>query len=320
MFIEPLALRVPVQKIAAIVALAACASYLIISGASVSTQRAFIMAAIVFSSVIFDRAAISLRTFSIALMLVVLIQPESVVTLGFQMSFAATGGLIAAYEVWRIHRSGRERVLGPIGFAWASIVMTSVVSDAATSPFSLFHFDRLSPVGLLANFAVMPVVTFVTAPIAALTVLLSLVGQADLGLRLFGWSLEVVLEMTHHFYELSLGIVRVPVPMPPLALVCLSLALAAAMAFTGWARIAGAIALTLPAIFLWATAPRIVLHWSSSGDVFIANTSGYTERLALTKGTGLAPLRFSESPDTRLCETDDCQYASIRDTTVAITA
>lgn len=97
---------------------------------------------------------------------------------GFQMSFAATGGLIAAYEVWRNHRSSREKVLGRIGLAWASIIMTSVVSDAATAPFPFFHFERLSPVGLFANFAIMPVVTFVTAPAAALTVLLAIIGQA----------------------------------------------------------------------------------------------------------------------------------------------
>ncbi|MDT9150892.1 ComEC/Rec2 family competence protein, partial [Escherichia coli] len=89
------------------------------------------------------------------------------------------------------------RVLGPIGFAWASIIVTSVVSDAATSPYALFHFDRISPVGLMTNFVVMPVVTFVTAPIAALTVLLSIFGYGDVGLRWFGQSLELVLALTH---------------------------------------------------------------------------------------------------------------------------
>lgn len=308
--IEPLALRVPVQKIAAAVALLTCAAYLIISGASVSTQRAFIMAAIVFLAVIFDRAAISLRTFAIALIVVVILQPESVVTPGFQMSFAATGGLIAAYEVWRNHRSSRERVLGPIGFAWASIIMTSVVSDAATAPFSFFHFDRLSPVGLFANFAIMPVVTFVTAPAAALTVVLALFGQAELGLKLLGQSLELVLAMTHYFYNLSPGVVRMPVPMPPMALVLLSLALAAMMALAGWARLIGGALLLAPAIWLWSQAPRVVMHWSVSGDVYIANPDGMVERLALTDGEGLAPLRFSEVPDATACGKEACVYAS----------
>lgn len=314
--IEPLALRVPVQKIAAVVALLTCAAYLIVSGASVSTQRAFIMAAIVFLAVIFDRAAISLRTFAIALIAVVLLQPESVVTPGFQMSFAATGGLIAAYEVWRNHRSSRERVLGPIGFAWASIILTSVVSDAATAPFSFFHFERLSPVGLFANFAIMPVVTFVTAPIAALTVVLALFGQADLGLRLLGQSLELVLNMTHYFYNLSPGVIRIPVPMPPAALVFLSLSLGAMMAFSGWARLIGGALLLAPAAWLWAQAPKVVMHWSVSGDVFIADAKGMVERLPLTDGDGLAPLRFSEVSDATACGEATCIYRSFDDFTV----
>lgn len=314
--IEPLALRVPVQKIAAIIALLTCAAYLIVSGASVSTQRAFIMAAIVFLAVVFDRAAISLRTFAIALMVIILLQPESVVTPGFQMSFAATGGLIAAYEVWRNHRSSREKVLGPIGFAWASIIMTSVVSDAATAPFSFFHFERLSPVGLFANFAIMPVVTFVTAPAAALTVILAIFGHAELGLRLLGHSLELVLNMTHFFYDLSPGVIRMSVPMPPIALVFLSLALGAMMAFAGWARLIGGAILFAPAIWLWSSAPKVVLHWSASGDVFIADTNAMVSRLKFVDGDGLAPLRFSEVPDKEGCGEEVCSYLSFSNISV----
>ncbi|MBY9067589.1 ComEC family competence protein [Hyphomonas sp. WL0036] len=316
--IEPLALRVPVQKIAAVVALTVCAAYLIASGATVSTQRAFIMAAIVFLAVVFDRAAISLRTFAVAFIVIVLVQPESVLTPGFQMSFAATGALIAAYEVWRNHRSTKERVLGPMAFAWASIIVTSVVSDAATAPFSFYHFDRLSPVGLFANFAIMPVVTFVAAPAAALAVILAIFGHADIGLHLFGQSLELVLSMTHFFNDLSPGVVRMPVPMPSSALLCLSLSLAAIMIFSGWMRILGGLALMLPAVLLWIDAPRILLHWSASGDVFIADDSGYVSRIELTKGEGLAPLRFSEAEDAPVCGAPVCDYSSLDGRTIRI--
>lgn len=309
--IEPLALRVPVQKIAAVAALLTCAAYLIVSGATVSTQRAFIMAAIVFLAVVFDRAAISLRTFSIALIAVILMQPESVVTPGFQMSFAATGALIAAYEVWRSHRSTKEKVLGPIAFAWASIVVTSLVSDVATAPFSFYHFDRLSPVGLFANFAIMPVVTFISAPAAALAVILAMFGQAELGLQIFGQTLELVLQMTHYFNDLSPGVVRLPVPMPPASLIWLSLALAGMMIFAGWVRILSGALMLVPAIWLWAAAPQILLHWSASGDIFIANDQGYAERLTLTDGDGLPPLRFSEVDDLPPCGSDQCKYLSI---------
>lgn len=305
--IEPLALRISVQKPAAVVALVACAAYLVMSGASVSTQRAFIMAAIVFGAVIFDRAAISLRTFAIALIAVVLLQPESVMAPGFQMSFAATGALIATYEAWRNHRSARERVLGPVGFSWASIVMTSVVAGLATAPYALYHFDRLAGYGFLANLIAMPLVSFLTAPAAALAFLLSLVGLEAVGLRFFGYSLEAVLAVAHYFAALDTSVGGSSQPMPGSALALLSAGLALAIAARGAARPLLLLACMIPAIWGWVQSPRLAFHWSLSGTVYVANQRGDTTAVALVKGDGLAPLRFSQRIPVN-CETSPCTF------------
>lgn len=309
-FIEPLALRIPVQKPAAVVALLACLAYLIISGAGVATQRAFIMAAIVFGAVIFDRAAISLRTFAIVMLAVVLLQPESVVTPGFQMSFAATGGLIAAYEAWRNRRAQSDVRLGPIGFSWASIVVTSIVAGFATMPFALFHFDRASPIGFLANLVAMPVVTFLTAPAAALAFLLAPFDQSEIGLRLFGYSLELVLLVAHYFQRCSHETGYSVHAMPPAALVLASLGIAAAISTSGAARIAVSAAFFSAALFVWQQSPRFLLHWSPSGEVFIATPGGDIDRIKVIKGTGLAPLRFSEVAPSPPCKDEVCDFQS----------
>ncbi|MEP1144088.1 MAG: ComEC/Rec2 family competence protein [Henriciella sp.] len=60
--IEPIALRWPVKKPAAAAALIACLIYLVISGASVSTQRAFIMAAVLFGAVLMASRRCALLT------------------------------------------------------------------------------------------------------------------------------------------------------------------------------------------------------------------------------------------------------------------
>ncbi|MEM9055270.1 MAG: ComEC/Rec2 family competence protein, partial [Pseudomonadota bacterium] len=86
--IEPIALRIPVRKPAALAGLFACTVYLIISGASVSTQRAFVMAAIFFGAILIDRAALSLRSLAIAMIAIIALAPWSVLTPGYQMSFA----------------------------------------------------------------------------------------------------------------------------------------------------------------------------------------------------------------------------------------
>jgi competence protein ComEC len=294
-FVEPLALRVPVQKPAAIIALVVCLAYLIISGSSVATQRAFIMAAIIFGAVIFDRSAISVRTFSIAMIAVVLLQPESVVTPGFQMSFAATGALIAAYEIWRDRRSGQERVLGPIAYSWVSIVVTSIVAGLATMPFALFHFDRAAPIGFVANLAAMPIVTFVSAPSAALAFILAPIGQSDIGLRLFGFSLELVLAVAGYFSQFADEAGKSDRSMPPGSLAMAALALASFVALTGRTRVVATLVLATASLVVWAGAPRFVAHWSPSGDLFISKPGGGVARIAVVKGDGLSPMRFSEA-------------------------
>jgi competence protein ComEC len=92
--------RHPTKKYAAAVALAAIAFYLVISGAGVATLRSFIMLAIMLVAVLFDRAAISMRNFALAALVVVLTAPHEIVGPSFQMSFAATAALISAYAAW----------------------------------------------------------------------------------------------------------------------------------------------------------------------------------------------------------------------------
>jgi len=114
---EWFALRVPVQKPAAAAALIVLACYFVISGMSVATQRAFLMAAVFFGAILFDRAALTARSLAFAMILITLVQPETVVTPGFQMSFAATGALIAVFRL--LERPPARQVCGA-RWAWPS--------------------------------------------------------------------------------------------------------------------------------------------------------------------------------------------------------
>ena len=89
--------RMPIKKWAAFAALLVTAFYLVLSGAEVATQRSFIMIAIVLIGVMLDRPILTLRTVTIAALLVLFFAPEAVVHPSFQMSFAATLALVAAY-------------------------------------------------------------------------------------------------------------------------------------------------------------------------------------------------------------------------------
>ena len=301
-----LARRVPLQKPAAAVALATGAVYLVVSGASVSTQRAFIMAALVFIAILINRHAISLRTFAIAMIVVVVIFPVSVLSPGFQMSFAATGTLIAIYEAWREKRLETPRGFGSgPAFAMKSLVVTSVAAGLATAPFAFYHFDRIAPFGLIANLLAMPIVSFVTAPAAALTLILAPFGLADYGLRIFGWSLEWVLAIAHW----SAGTGGEPGPqwkqMPDISLILFSVGIGAFVLLTSRTRLYATGGCVLAAFLLWIVSTPATLIWAPSGDVFALKDKRY-ERIEFLEGEGLSPLKFKNLSTTGYCSHRRC--------------
>ncbi|MGI9511208.1 MAG: ComEC/Rec2 family competence protein, partial [Geminicoccaceae bacterium] len=86
--IPPLALRWPTKKLAAGVALVTAFIYLLMTGGTIPTQRAFIMTALMLLAVMVDRNPFSMRLVAFAALLVLVTQPESLIGASFQMSFA----------------------------------------------------------------------------------------------------------------------------------------------------------------------------------------------------------------------------------------
>jgi competence protein ComEC len=172
--IPGLASRRPIKKWSAFAALIAASFYLVLSGAEVATQRSFIMIAIVLVGVMLDRPALTMRTLTVAALLVLLLAPEAVVHPSFQMSFAATLALIAIYQhglPWTT--AGADTSLGARVALWggreiASLILASLVAGLATTPYAAYHFHRLAPYGVVANLLAMPVVSAWVMPMGLL--------------------------------------------------------------------------------------------------------------------------------------------------------
>ncbi|MEM9180361.1 MAG: ComEC/Rec2 family competence protein, partial [Pseudomonadota bacterium] len=302
--VEPIALRVSVKKPAAMTALIACAVYLVISGASVSTQRAFIMSAVLFGAVLFDRTALSLRSLSIAMIAILALAPWSVLTPGFQMSFAATGALIATYEGWQHlqRKRGLVRRRG-VSFWLKSLVVTSTVSSFATMPFAMYHFDRVAGLGIFANLFAMPIISMVSAPLAALALLLAPLGGDGLALRLFGLSLEAVLNIAHIFAGFGEARWLTLPAMPAAALGWFAAAIA--IYVTELRAMPKAVSMMLICILAggtWHLSAKERIHFSPSGELFLEHASGRVDRVELRNGPGLPPLRFIDAPISQVCE------------------
>lgn len=167
-----LALKTPIKKWAAAAALLGGFGYLLVSGGSVATQRAFVMFTLIFVAVMLDRPAITMRNVALAAMIVMVLTPEAVMEASFQMSFAAAIALVAFYEAarpWlsRWSTAVAERGIVAKGLLYlGGIGLTSIVASLATAPFAAFHFNRVVDFGLVANLAAMPIVGFVVMPAA----------------------------------------------------------------------------------------------------------------------------------------------------------
>ncbi len=170
-----LALNWPIKKWAAGAALAGAFAYMLLTGATVPTQRAFLMAALVLGAVMLDRSALSMRLVAFAAVVVLLISPASLTGPSFQMSFAAVAALIAGYEVLR---GPLSRLAGQGGFPRralvyiAGVALTTLIAGLATAPFALYQFNRFAVFGLVANLGAVPLTAFWIMPFATLAYLL----------------------------------------------------------------------------------------------------------------------------------------------------
>jgi competence protein ComEC len=197
-----LALRWPIKKWAAVAAIGMGAAYLQISGAGISTQRAFIMLLIMFLAVLADRPAISLRNLAIAALVILVWTPHAVTTASFQMSFMAVMGLIAAYEAVA-RRRDRFRVAGPASspaarsWRWlvraiAALAFTTIIASVFSGLPAAYHFSRAAPLSLVSNLLALPVVSLVIMPAAVVASIAMPLGLESLPLQAMNQGLRWV--------------------------------------------------------------------------------------------------------------------------------
>ena len=90
------------------------------------------------------------------------------------MSFAATLGLVALVQIGlpRLFATPDHTATARValwgGREIAMLLLASLVAGLATMPYAAFHFHRVTPYGVLANLAAMPVVSAVVMPMGLL--------------------------------------------------------------------------------------------------------------------------------------------------------
>ena len=205
-----------IKKWSAAAALVAAAFYLLLSGAEVATQRSFFMTAVVLIAVMVDRRAITFRTLAVAAMIVLTVAPEALVHPSFQMSFAATLGLVALVQIGMPglfatpDHGATARVALWGGREITMLLLASLVAGLATTPYAAFHFHRVTPYGVLANLAAMPVVSALVMPAGLLGLVAMPFGFDGLFWAIMGVGIDWMISVTQWVAALPGAVGRVP--------------------------------------------------------------------------------------------------------------
>jgi competence protein ComEC len=129
------------RRTAAAGGIAAVLGFAAVVGLEPSVVRATVMAVLVLVGVLLDREPSVTNGLALAALAILLARPEDLLDPGFQLSFAATAGIVAAPM--------------PRG-ALAGALAVSLAAQLAVLPVTLVHFNQLSTVGIVANLAAVP--------------------------------------------------------------------------------------------------------------------------------------------------------------------
>jgi competence protein ComEC len=203
-----LSLWVPVFYIAALMSLIATFSYALLAGFTLPTQRAFIMISVALISVVLLRRLAPFTILALALLIVLIYDPFSVLSMGFWLSFGAVAVIVYASSgrrqltLSRFERRGREI----LQIQWAVTL--------GLAPFLLFYFNYLPLTSLLANLVAIPWMSFVIVPltlIGSVSHFFSPYFSAEL-LQLAACLVEALIVFLNHLSQLQWQLWQQPQP------------------------------------------------------------------------------------------------------------
>ncbi len=275
-----LALNYPIKKWAAGVAMLGSFLYDIATGSRVGTERALIMTLIVLGAVILDRRALTMRNLALAVLTIVALEPDAILGVSFQLSFAAVGALVAVMEA-RLARldhrrdpllpaRGRPPKPGALMVHFVDkplrLMLATLCATCATASFMAYHFHDLSPYVLIGNPLTLTIIECFAVPGTLLgTTLYPLGLDAPVWLYV-GLGIKFILWVAR-FIAAAPGSTLHVRAFAPYALPFLSLAVMSAILWRSWLFRATAIPLAALGLVGALHGPRFDAIVAPSGDL-----------------------------------------------------
>lgn len=196
-FMPKIAHQYNTKKCAAILSLCFAILYMAVSGCGYPVVRATVMFGFMMVAIVIDRTALSMRSVALAATFILLLQPHSVLSVSFLLSFAAVIGLIAFFESANYWQHS---------WTW-SMITSTIVTSLITMPICAVVFHTITLLSLIGNLIAIPWFTYVVMPLGMLSV--------QIHPYFYTWwekSLDILIYMANIISTLPGGKIYVPPP------------------------------------------------------------------------------------------------------------
>lgn len=160
---EYLMLQYEVPRIAALMTILPVLLYTPLTGFSISSIRAAIMIVVYLIAIIIGKEEFKLNTLGFAGLLILVVNPNSLFDLAFQLSFLSVFGIFMIHLYYPFKIGGLKNNL-------LSVIKTTIAATFVTIPISLNAFGYLPVLTVPANLVVLPIVELLILPLCLLSV------------------------------------------------------------------------------------------------------------------------------------------------------
>ncbi len=225
---EYLMLRISCKKLALLASVIPLCLYALLAGAQTPVIRSLIMVIVFIFSFCINRQSSPFTTLSLAALIILFINPLSLFTISFQLSFAAVAALILLFPRFsRLVQSQDSSagskitaILMRLGRWIMAALLVSLTAIAGTAPLLLAGFNRISIVSPVANLLIEPLLCLWSLPFGLLATGIYFFDPhtAYYFLQAGAIGIKAAIHITHFFAQYDCSTVWLPTPAPFLIL------------------------------------------------------------------------------------------------------
>ncbi|MBF0329573.1 MAG: DNA internalization-related competence protein ComEC/Rec2 [Nitrospirae bacterium] len=164
-----LTLHLTVSQISAMICLPVIAFYFMLAAESFPATRSFIMITLFLAGLLIQRRGFWLNTLLLAASMIILMQPDALLDISFQLSFIAVlciGAVVEKRTDENPDKSDKEGFIKKSLAILRSSLMISLAATIGTAPLVAYYFHYFSLISPISNLFITPVIGFIILPLA----------------------------------------------------------------------------------------------------------------------------------------------------------